>query len=308
MSRCSCVFCTTPATSHLPVPVLIVRTSDQLSLWVWVVDADPLELQLSGHCRSFSSFADAAHFAWSRLMGISSTSDVKILIKTAVGAAQWQSVSHTFGQQRRSIPSSSSSSSCICIQLATPPMRSASTVHVATSSRHSIIHPTTPATTTTTNEAAALSTTTTTTKRARKCAAQTQPRASANVPRRPASSQLEEVCNVDHSFECKTAREDEGCGATQPALAYDLGDLGGDATEVSRIVECRSGWDAEVIEELIRWGARPKLLTVHAVYDGGAYVKVQCTFVHLDGTLVPNVWMPLEYLRMDYGECVRHLK
>ena len=91
-------------------------------------------------------------------------------------------------------------------------------------------------------------------------------------------------------------------------MKYTVEELGGDREEVQRIVDCRSRWDAEVVEELIRWGAKPKLLHVHSVFRGGAYVKVQCTFVQLDGKLVGDVWMPLEYLRMEYSKHVRHIK
>jgi len=346
MPRCSCVFCSTPASTQLPVPVLVVRTSDQLSFWVWVTNVNSLEVHVSGHYKPFNSFIDAAtFFAWPRIMGIHDSSDIKILVRTLGGAAQWQMVRQNFvSAQGRSLPPTVRDphrSSCICIQLATPPMRTAMTAHGAAFtpdvvlstpqlSSSQLAHHVASQAYEASERESERSASAKASKKARKCVGRSSARVpshittapNADVQREPGegiesrrrqneknASGLKEMSFGLGAGVADERRPQEECGSNVlPQLAYDLAQLGGDDVEVRRIVQCRNKWDAEVVEELIRWGARPRLFKVHALYEGGAYVKAQCTFVQLDGRLVRDVWMPLEYLRMEYADHVRHLK
>ena len=83
--------------------------------------------------------------------------------------------------------------------------------------------------------------------------------------------------------------------------------LGGCPDKVRYIVESRDVWDEEVVEELIRWGARPELHSVGETVQRRWFTSVECTFVQPDGRLVPHVWLSLDYLKQDYPAHVAHL-
>jgi len=356
---CICIFCTTLPKCQLPVPGLVVRTLDQYSFWVWIVNANPLELYVDGVCaHQFASFGDAARFVWSRVMGLQSVSDFHVLVRTPTGVARWQSVSQIFSatEKEASPPPSrqDAHSSCICTQLATPPMRHASVMHAVASHASSSSSSYDPqyytyqgefhSSSAPSNDAPTTEAPICTSKRAKtrnvhshsKLACASYERSGSSVGaggtcvsrrrshapttiRQPrgqhhTSSDVNalESSEVPTSIVAMTLDRADGNGTSNDALAqmhlaYTVDELGGDPVEVGRILECRRKWDSEVVEELIRWGARPKLFEVRSVYDVGAYVKVQCTFVQLDGRLVHDVWMPLEYMRMDYASHVRHI-
>ena len=82
--------------------------------------------------------------------------------------------------------------------------------------------------------------------------------------------------------------------------------MGGDAARVAAIVEARTEWDQEVIEELLRWGAKPRLVRVKRVLDI-KYPSACCDFVQPDGREVHNVWLPLGVLLVEYPEHARHV-
>jgi len=83
--------------------------------------------------------------------------------------------------------------------------------------------------------------------------------------------------------------------------------LGGCPDKVRYIVESRDVWDEEVVEELIRWGARPELHSVGDTVQRRWFTSVDCTFVQPNGRLVPHVWLSLDYLKQDYPAHVAHL-
>ena len=88
---------------------------------------------------------------------------------------------------------------------------------------------------------------------------------------------------------------------------YPPSELGGSWEEVSEILACRPSWDEETVEELLRWGARPKLHRVFNSYEGPWYTRVRCSFVQPTGCLVENVWLPLSILKSEYASAVAHL-
>lgn len=88
--------------------------------------------------------------------------------------------------------------------------------------------------------------------------------------------------------------------------SYTVASMGGDAERVRFIVDARPVWDQETVEELMRWGATPRLVRVHQVRETGHRIA-RCTFAQPDGRFVENVWLPLGDLRLDYPEHVRHL-
>ena len=81
---------------------------------------------------------------------------------------------------------------------------------------------------------------------------------------------------------------------------YAPSSLGGDAGEVARILEARPQWDQETVEELMRWGATPRLRKVTQIVQKPSHRMARCTFVQPDGRLVPDVWIPYGDLRVDY--------
>lgn len=80
--------------------------------------------------------------------------------------------------------------------------------------------------------------------------------------------------------------------------------LGGDAVEVARILEARPQWDQETVEELMRWGATPRLLKVTQIVQKPSHRMARCTFVQPNGRLVPDIWVPYGVLRIDYASAV----
>ena len=67
-----------------------------------------------------------------------------------------------------------------------------------------------------------------------------------------------------------------------------------------RILADFSIWDVDVISELLRWGATPRLLSVDECDRSGKYTRLCCTFVQPDGTRVVNIWLPLTALMANY--------
>lgn len=90
--------------------------------------------------------------------------------------------------------------------------------------------------------------------------------------------------------------------------AYPAIDLGGVEDEVQSIVADFPVWSAEVISELMRWGAKPKLVEINHVNRCATVPLVSCTFAQPDGQLVRNVVMQLDILRLEYPGLTAHLK
>lgn len=95
-----------------------------------------------------------------------------------------------------------------------------------------------------------------------------------------------------------------------PHLAYDPRSMGGDASKVESILQARPDpheWDEEVIEELLRWGARPRLHRASRAIRKATYTTVCCTFIHPSGKLLGDVWLDLGTLRLEYPSHVSGL-
>lgn len=89
--------------------------------------------------------------------------------------------------------------------------------------------------------------------------------------------------------------------------AYDLLELGGDHDNITNILNIRPSWDQETLDELISWGANPKLHEVHQTFYNGKFTKVRCTMVHPSGSLVKNMWLPLSVLKNMYPSYVTYV-
>ena len=72
-----------------------------------------------------------------------------------------------------------------------------------------------------------------------------------------------------------------------------------------RILADFSEWDEDVISELLRWGATPRLLSVDDCDRSGRYTRLSCTFVQPDGARVQNIRLPLTALMANYPSRVQ---
>lgn len=107
--------------------------------------------------------------------------------------------------------------------------------------------------------------------------------------------------------------QDEDDEDNQPmrclARAYDWTLLGGDSNEVAVLVDGFDVWTEEVVEELIRWGARPPLhetkdLAAHNIH----FYKLECTFVQPSGRLAKGLWINFGMMKAKYGRQVAHVR
>lgn len=92
-----------------------------------------------------------------------------------------------------------------------------------------------------------------------------------------------------------------------PMPVTDAYDLGGDPDHVAEILEARPEWDQETVEELLRWGAKPRLVRVARVVEHVHYKTACCVFVQPTGRTVENIWLPLGTLILEYPDHVRQL-
>lgn len=92
-----------------------------------------------------------------------------------------------------------------------------------------------------------------------------------------------------------------------PSHGYDVKELGGDTAHVPEILDLKPKWDQEVIEDLLRYGATPKLHGTHKVHQKVLTKIVQCTFVQPSGALVHDIWLPVPMVRTIYGKQASHL-
>lgn len=90
--------------------------------------------------------------------------------------------------------------------------------------------------------------------------------------------------------------------STSGVSAGVLASLGGDASKVAFILERRPTWDQETVDELLRWGAKPRMLKVEHVLQRRHFRVAECTFVHPDGRLVDDVWIPYGLVRRVYPD------
>jgi hypothetical protein len=76
--------------------------------------------------------------------------------------------------------------------------------------------------------------------------------------------------------------------------------------QVQRIMADFPVWNTEVVNELLRWGATPKLHRVLEVDPSrGPFGMARCKFIQGDGTEVEGIWISLLYVRNNYGEIYR---
>lgn len=92
-----------------------------------------------------------------------------------------------------------------------------------------------------------------------------------------------------------------------PDLAYDPATLGGHPTRVKELLYIRERWDSEVIEELLKEGAKVPLHCAHKMYAKKQVRRVQCTFIDPKGRFVRDVWIPFGFLKCFYPTQVAHL-
>jgi hypothetical protein len=92
-----------------------------------------------------------------------------------------------------------------------------------------------------------------------------------------------------------------------PSLTYHPSEMGGKQDEVADLLDGFPQWNAEVVHELLHWGATPKLVEVNHSTEDRAVTLVNCTFAQPDGRLVRNVILPLGVLRAEYAPQVAHL-
>lgn len=84
--------------------------------------------------------------------------------------------------------------------------------------------------------------------------------------------------------------------------AHSLASIGGDATQVKRIHSIRPRWDSEVVNELIRYGATPRLHEIRRVIQRVHYKDTECVFVEPSGRLVPMVFVPFCAISLLYPD------
>ena len=86
---------------------------------------------------------------------------------------------------------------------------------------------------------------------------------------------------------------------------YDIKALGGHMEKVREIVRARpAGWDTEVIEELLKWGAAPPLHSCGIIHDG-RYKSIECIFVEPSGKLTEGIFVPYGVMKYKYGDRVK---
>ena len=134
-------------------------------------------------------------------------------------------------------------------------------------------------------------------------------KAKASLTFKASTLMAQPVINVPpRTKESSTPQEDQVVDPSPKEVPYNLLDLGGAREQLQEILSARPQWDEETVEEILRWGGKPKLHKVHNTYDGGRFTKVRCTFVHPSGKLVEGVWLPLSILKAEYASRVSHLK
>ena len=82
---------------------------------------------------------------------------------------------------------------------------------------------------------------------------------------------------------------------------YDVSILGGDREHVDYLLSCRDEWDHDLVTELIRWGARPPLLTVDDEIEYAHYTMLVCTFAHPNGARVSGIRLERGFAKNIYS-------
>ena len=287
MEPCACTFCAWRGGLTLPMPVLLVHPRRLFSAWVWVTSRQPLRIFVNGYDQPMASFEQAMrHIALYVVCKDLREVDVKALrrlVHGANGGLEALDLARLVGPNSPAVPLHPDAS-CECRRVVgetTTTFTVVSPLPAASQSRRKRLPGDPPV------------------SRQRKVCA----RASAPMP-----------VQMDTSPSCATAppptnssSEDERNDVGGRHLVYDLLAQCGNNPHVASILDARPIWDAEVIEELIRWGAKPLLKRVHETFPG-TFTKARCTFVQPDGTLVPNIWLPLGYLKSAYRSHVDHLR
>ena len=105
-----------------------------------------------------------------------------------------------------------------------------------------------------------------------------------------------------------TRRRASSSSSAESAPAYDPASLGGtDEAEVRAVLADNPRWNPDVVGELIYWDAWPPLHATHGVVEYTNHKKVTCTFVAPDGSLVRNVLLPVNIVKMQYPGQTSHL-
>lgn len=87
---------------------------------------------------------------------------------------------------------------------------------------------------------------------------------------------------------------------------YDFLSRGGDREELANIMQLRPRWDQETVEDLLRWGGRPKL-QCRELIRGRQKDEVRCSVWHPNGSVVDDIFLPLSLLRAEFASETRHL-
>jgi hypothetical protein len=304
---CSCIFCTSEPCDTLPVPVLIVHPNRLLSFWVWMTSLHPMKLYITVkdnhngvYPKPLKSLEEAIRYA-SKLFNIEvSASDIpkaRIVVKSTSASSGFECVTNLDQSFRgpRAIMPPNIGESCLC--------KSGS---FQTSSSFTLMP-----------------------RRSTKAPAKAQtkraPDSSSNRPSKKtcqegmiakfmspsnvsnANTSHSPVQDVETSAFPDVEMNDASSPSKEEGIPYNLLQLGGSQGQINEILAARPTWDEETVEELLRWGARPKLHRVHNVYEGGQFTRVRCTFVHPTGKLVENVWLPLSILKAEYAREISHL-
>lgn len=100
----------------------------------------------------------------------------------------------------------------------------------------------------------------------------------------------------------------------QSPTPYPEAELGGSTEEVQYILRARPEWDQEAVNELMRWGALPRLFKVGRTFQNHSKLDVECVFVQPSGRLTDTfkgkgqtILQPLFWIRRNYADQVSHL-
>lgn len=306
-SSCDCLFCASPPCDSLPAPVLIVHPERTFSFWVWMTSFRPMKLYLTVTDSRFGKYSkptrslrEAVLFA-AKLCGVhvavSEISSFQMMVKwsTEGGLQSIGALEHVLRDAAPGVLPMVSGESCLCRQFLQVP-GSASHQPPTMPRRSARTPPKRKMWTEEGHEAKRIS---------------PASRAPRRVPLalRPSSVPSDTVANdvaMQDANSCQSSPD--GGSSVEVGTPYDLLQSGGCAEEIREILRSRPVWDEETIEELLRWGARPKLHSVYDIHDNGRYKRVRCTFVHPEGVLVRNVWLPFSILMSEYTRQTRHLR
>lgn len=294
MLHCGCVFCTTDASETLPMPALIIHPKRDFAAWVWVTGMHPLRMHLVSEdehgttTREFRHPANVLQYVASTMREESGEdycshhdlAYLRMVVKSSSapdGVQDIRNVDQTLAEGRLpSIAGNGAGSRCVrgWPSVSSQPflMRRQNTDAPGDADRPK--------------------------KRVRGTSSPAQGAAAPAATLAPTEGTAglgeEETSMTVSSL---PPRAD---------IPTSILALGGDARQILEIVSLRPVWDKEVIEEILRWGGRPKLVSIDGSHRTRHYTRVMCTFEDLSGTSVTNVWLPLSILKAKYARFVSH--